>query len=98
MKKFKNKEPCVALAGVAQLVEYCPMYQKVTGSIPGHGTYPGFGLVPGQGTYVSLSTSPILSLFKKERKRKELCVVCLVIKIFFPLLFSFCYNALYLIT
>lgn len=36
----------LALAGVAQLVEHHPMYQKLAGLIASQGTYPGCLLRP----------------------------------------------------
>ena len=35
-----------ALAGVAQWIEHWPVNQRVMGSIPGQGTYLGYGLGP----------------------------------------------------
>ena len=44
-KKKGRKMPLLALASVAQLLEHCPVNQKVPGSVPGQGTYPVVGLV-----------------------------------------------------
>ena len=60
--KFKLKGQ-FALAGVAQLLESWPMNQRVTGSIPSQGTYPGCGR---QQIHISffLSFTPSLKINK----------------------------------
>ena len=58
---FQKQAPLV-LAGWLSWLEHCPVYPKVTGSIPGWGTHLSFGFDPWLGhEWEAVSLSPFLS-------------------------------------